>query len=1149
MAQQIKVPWHCGFEEDEQEEINQWVLNPGTKNARDKWTVGRAVRSERKRSLYISTDAGMTASYGIKRNIVMAYRLINMPVVPLKEYDISFDYREPSTRGTLYVFFDYSSVLITGTDEYQLLQYANENRADGIPTRVLNEARFVTSVMPSTAASRTQEMNGTSGWRNVSIDAGIGTNYSERISQKNSQKQFALVFVWINQNNIDTVGIGACIDNIQIASATVPKPTNVELTHECADSSITISWRGGLDGYMVGYRKSTSGSWRTYTYTGDISKINHSYTVSGLKDGLYDFRVCGWKRYKDINNNWVTDTTGYVTISNYMLYCPENQCINYADLENADCTYGPNGDIFAHHTKIDLGWEDVLSLHTVNTDATAYDIRTLNQLKLVPDNAMVSVRLGNWYSPSKNRENPYNEGRDNNGRPTQINGEAIRYQFTVDSAHSSILLLRYAMVFEESGHQRSDQPYFRLSVLDQRGNVVGGMCGEMFFYCPMASDEPDELAQERIKNENWHVVPKESFPVKNTDLGFNNYNIWWKDWSTMGLNLSEYDGQTLDVLIESRGCGQSAHYGYGYFTLECASATIETEQCGETPTAMAEAPAGFEYQWYAKKDSALFDRGILRDPVDGHVVVVSRTPELTVRAGDTQTYVCHMSYLDSPDCFFELETALLPRNPWAMHTYTITSDQCRNLLALRDSSRIVTYNSAGDMIFLADECDYSQWTIRSLVTGNKTSFSGTVYSLETERTGDTIEVVHTTYISDGECDNTLTDTIIVPNITTPEEWIPDTICDNQKYTFAGKKFNQTGIYYDSLINRFGCDSVRILNLQVNPTSVWRRVDTVCNTQLPYVMEGTYKGIWKRYEFTNDKNYVTSDNYVVKLDNRYRCDSTINLELTIVPLLQTEVDTVPVLCQDENGFSLDYHVMNGDFDSLRITFSPEALEAGLHDTTIYHDPYKHPVYAPANGQVSYTYPETALPDVYYMYVRFYQHPCCGPQRTDTIPIDIRYANSIIVQKWNDVLALLNEQYNINHCSFTEYQWYKDDVPIAGATKPYLYDSQELDFNADYKVLLTRAEDGVKQFTCPIRPVRKELNPNSYPTMMRAGSRIPARLESGATILFYTLTGAVYSSTYLGSGENEFIAPYAVGYYILSAIGDDGQVIRQKILVTP
>ena len=510
-----------------------------------------------------------------------------------------------------------------------------------------------------------------------------------------------------------------------------------------------------------------------------------------------------------------------------------------------------------------------------------------------------------------------------------------------------------------------------------------------------------------------------------------------------------------------------------------------------------------------------------------------------------------MSYLDSPDCFFELETVLSPRNPLAMHTYKITSEQCQNLLTLRDSSRIAIYDEHGKQVVTAQECDYSQWVIRSLVTGDRTSFSGTQFDYMALNTGDSIVVEHTTYISNGECEDVVFDTIIVPDITTPDSLIFDTICDNYKYSFGGKQYNEKGVYYDSLVNQYGCDSVEILYLHVKPTDMLNRRDTICTTKLPYVFEGTYKGQPKRYEFTNDKDYITSNNYVIKLDNRYDCDSTINLKLTIIPLLETSIDPVPVLCSDGGGFSLSYEVVHGDYDSLQIYFSSAAHKAGLRDTTIYHDPYTRPVIPPSYGQLDYEYGETVLPDRYYMYVRFYQHPCCDYHHIDTIPVDIRYANSIIVQKWNDVLALLNENYNINHAAFTQYQWYKNGEAIPGATLPYYYTANgELDFDADYTVLLTRKSDGVQQFTCPIRPERRDLNAQaSFPTMMPAGSKMRSNLETEATASFYTLSGTLYSTIQLPRGEASFAVPNNQGYYILSVTAADGTNTRQKILITP
>jgi hypothetical protein len=635
-AQQISVPWTCGFEAEETVEMSQWVLNPGTSDATDLWTIGNAGSSEGMQSLYISTDGGTTASKGTNRNIVMAYRLINLPV-RAAEYFVSFDYRQPSNEGTMYVFLDYASTLISGTDNYQILQYASSSRADGIPTKVLDQARWVSTQMPSTASSRTQEMRNTPEWCNVTIDCGEGMNYSDRFTTNTSKRQLALVFVWVNRNSVDTAGIGACIDNVQIASATVAKPTNLKAYYQCADSSITIRWEGGLDGYMVGYRKSSAGSWRTYTYTGNTAATSHSYKVGGLKDGTYDFRVCGWKKYF-ANNKWQIDTTGYVSVSNILLYCPENQCINFAALDQADCGYGDETDLAIIHEKVDFGADDVLSFHTVNTDQNAYDIRTLNRLKIIPDNAMVSVRIGNWYSPSNNKNNPKNKLVDQNGKPQNIFGQSISYQFVVDSATAAILLLRYAMVLEySSGHGREQMPYMKLTVYDEYGDIVGGICGQQLFYCPAASDESPDEQEQRFREEKWQIVTKEELPAKNIDLGFTGNEIYWKDWSTMGLNLSEYDGKLLRVVVEARGCSPGAHYGYGYFTLGCSDGKIKTNDNNSF-----EAPDGFNYRWYLK---------------DNPDVTLATTQAFYIDSLDSRIYNVDVIFQEDTSCYFTLEAS------------------------------------------------------------------------------------------------------------------------------------------------------------------------------------------------------------------------------------------------------------------------------------------------------------------------------------------------------------------------------------------------------------------------------------------------------------------------------------------------------------
>ena len=93
--------------------------------------------------------------------------------------------------------------------------------------------------------------------------------------------------------------------------------------------------------------------------------------------------------------------------------------------------------------------------------------------------------------------------------------------------------------------------------------------------------------------------------------------------------------------------------------------------------------------------------------------------------------------------------------------------------------------------------------------------------------------------------------------------------------------------------------------------------------------------------------------------------------------------------------------------------------------------------------------------------------CGGDDIDVL-IDVYYPDSVIVQRWNDVLAVRNDIYNGGY-EFVAYQWYKNGTPIDGATSSILYG--ELDFDAEYSVMLTR-EDGVKEMVCAVKPTQFE-----------------------------------------------------------------------------
>jgi len=184
--------------------------------------------------------------------------------------------------------------------------------------------------------------------------------------------------------------------------------------------------------------------------------------------------------------------------------------------------------------------------HTIMTGGT--DAHTGNLLNVLPPGATRSARLGN----------------DN------VNAEAerLRYSLTV-TPQNSLFIYKYAVVMEDPGHTSGDQPKFNVRVLNQAGNLVDPVCG---FYS---------------------VVSSGSIP------GFQNAagSVRWKNWTTVGLNLTPYMGQNITVEYSTYDCAQGAHYGYAYLSCACHPMLIDVDFCQGNATVVLTAPAGFTYLW------------------------------------------------------------------------------------------------------------------------------------------------------------------------------------------------------------------------------------------------------------------------------------------------------------------------------------------------------------------------------------------------------------------------------------------------------------------------------------------------------------------------------------------------------------------------
>ena len=1067
MAQTVPVasglPYECSFEEGETA-LNSWALNEGTPTAHDKWMVGTATHSDGKRSLYISAD-GQNPNYDSLPNIVVAYLRYQFPRSTQKEYyDISFDWRGVGevNKSRLYV--------LAAPEPAFAMQGSPFNYNDLIALSPMGDAVLAPAVINQCVdfdpdANVDQfELCGSESWQNVSFEYDV--------SSTNSQENFRIMLIWVNNNKKGQIydHSSIAIDNFQINSRRLKKPTNLDVIPQCGDSTLLVTWESGLGEFDLEYRSVGSSTWRKASGLtegmADVTKTpitnpdgsaatRWTYLIRRIVEGSYDVRLRG-----------VGDDlrTGFVYKNLILMYCPENHCINYIDLYDTNrvlCQYGHHpgsshgGTPYAETGIIDNGPDSEFSRHTLHIDPTEVDPRTDSMLHTVPTGALASVRLGNWRTGGE--------------------AEAITYDIHVDTASQGILIVRYAVVFENpQGHPVEDEPAFKLEIMKPDGSLIDELCGQASFTFSSATEDP----------EHWHMS-------KNGDVAY-------RDWTVVGVSLMDFDNQNIKVRFTTLDCAYSGHYAYAYFTVDCANAHIETENCGSDAQITCVAPAGFNYLWY-------------KDGNDEDTVSIAQTLEV---AATKTHYTCRVSFIEEPRCYFEINTTSEPRFPVPAYTFERQYGECQSKLKFSNFSHVATMTIADTLNHTTEPCNDFHWEFKRLSNGavKQTDARDPIYLCPEE--GDSIEVKYTCYIgADNSCDSTRIDTIVVPNIHPKDSVFSVITCPEAPVQFGDDWFHTDTVVEHIFRNYAGCDSVVTMLMRVypKPDDVYIH-DSICSDQAV-----TINGV--RYN-------QPMENHEIIMKTTHGCDSVLYLTLTVNERIKAQVDTLSFICADDEQLFLTFDIAKGVYDSIGIVFNTPALR----DTMIY---------TPGLSEIVIPYPDTITPAVYQAEITFYQF-CCGPY-TQVRDIEIRYRSSIVEQKWNDVLTLLSPKYNGGY-EFMAFQWYKDDMPIEGETHSYLY--QDLDVNSIYYVELTRP-DGTKMTTCPIQPVYHEQQ-TPYPTIVQVGQHMPIYMEQAATIWYYTISGQLYSTFTLPQGYTSLPTPGQTGAYIIRSVNANGESQAQVMI---
>ena len=223
------------------------------------------------------------------------------------------------------------------------------------------------------------------------------------------------------------------------------------------------------------------------------------------------------------------------------------QCPDFLDL-TSNQVVGTYGHINIIDTLMSIG---IMPGHHTLITQQGTDPRTGGQLPLLPDGESAVIRLG----------------------CEQAGGEmeSLIYTFTVDP-DQPVLLLKYAVVLEDPGHEALFQPHFLIQMLDPNDELISG-CME------------------------YNVVSSPEIPGFQAYDPGNGVFVMWRPWTTNGFDLSAFAGQTVKLRLSTFDCAYQAHFGYAYFTARCISNKLSFSDCDGTEVTLS-APQGFEtYLW------------------------------------------------------------------------------------------------------------------------------------------------------------------------------------------------------------------------------------------------------------------------------------------------------------------------------------------------------------------------------------------------------------------------------------------------------------------------------------------------------------------------------------------------------------------------
>lgn len=655
---------------------------------------------------------------------------------------------------------------------------------------------------------------------------------------------------------------------------------------------------------------------------------------------------------------------------------------------------------------------------------------------------------------------------------------SIEYQYYVQRGMSDLLDLKFAVVMQDGSHGEGN-PSFRLDILDGRGQPLESSCTHYNFIVGFGEDTSGEL---------WHQ-------------GIADSDVSWSDWQKVTVSLRPYVGQTLTIRLTAVRCNVDTHFSYAYFTLGCRSGDIEGLSCGDTRTDHFDAPEGFSYRWYKEEDPTRATLGT------GQSYGIEPT--------DTCVYMVECHSLVDYSCYYTLTANPNPRYPEAIGDTVVTHENCQNLVTFSNNSVVRVMNRVTGMTMSIDEPIYTVFF--DYGDGKQESVKSTSIKHEYPAEGGHFDAYMIASMNDGECEDTIFYSFDLPDILHTGSTTIEHLCRGEKFQLPdGEWVEDDTLYISYTPNKYGCEAPNELYVYFHDSVAAVTDTTFC--------EGGY------IDFEGSR-YTETGTYRVNLLTQYGCDSSLTLNLTVLPRLLLDVPDTVVACGDfGNGeqIIIPHEVLKGRYNGVEV-FIDNARNVSHPFDSVYS-------FGPED-EIAIPVPDSVRPDYYSVLLNPGTEDCPA----DSVPITllVKYSSQIMTQKYGFV-ALLNPSHNYGEFAYRpyEYTWYRNDSVMEGEYMSYIHVTDE-DWGARFHVEVVRVDDGLKLASCPLtymaeRPV---FGTNPSPVCVRptwVGKGEPMTITGAQTATLVDILGRTIETFRLGVDDVrtiQFNAPNQKGIYFV------------------